>query len=365
MSVPEFVSDFGKWLVSKWSQKSFTPTYGRILADHTTARLNPAPLKANQHYYRVVLAQMYITKSVDFGQRRFPAVHSLVQAVFGSTTVEIPNIADTSRLGAKEVQGANAITAQNFHLTPAMPFKGGTLKLNAGLLEVMGDNNLNSLIQVLGGFAELLVVPQLSAALNVATPLLAGIQKLVTMGNGAVKLQLEDTFSAAGIQDCYLVVIAAPDARLDRLWVVDNQLVTGTSMEPGKHKPYTDHEYMLFRFEVFEERDDWKELAAIAEPFKEAQLALGRGSKKEAAAAINRAIAAALSAPELTEAQQTIAAAELRQLYEARKAVLGGQALGETPLITLDDLLRAPAMSVEDALDRGPFTLGEALVSED
>ncbi|HMQ30576.1 MAG TPA: hypothetical protein PKD53_07590 [Chloroflexaceae bacterium] len=364
MSVSEFFSDLGKWLTSKWSEKSSQPTYERVLADRTTAKLNPTPIKANQHYYRVVLAQMYITKSVDFGQRRFPAVHSLVQATFGSTTIEIPNIADTSRLGAKEAQGAKAIVAQNFHLTPAMPFKGGTLKLNAGLIEVMGDNYINSFIQVLGGFAELLVVPQLSAALHVAKPLLTGIHKLVTMGNGSVKLQVEDTFSASGIQDCYLVVIGAPNVKTDRLWVVDNQLVVGRGLGQGEHSPYTEHEFMLFRFEVFEERDDWKELTAIAEPFKEAQLALGRGGKKEAAAAINRAIAAALNAPELTEAQQTIAASELRELFEARKRVLGGQGLGQAPLISLDDLMRSPAMSVEDALDHGPLNLSQALVSE-
>src|SRR5690349_11221457 len=56
--------------------------------------------QAGLHYFRLWLSEMFLSKQVAWFQSLYPAVYSLSRLNFGSQpSVEIPNIADATRLG--------------------------------------------------------------------------------------------------------------------------------------------------------------------------------------------------------------------------------------------------------------------------
>src|SRR6266545_596457 len=131
-----------------------------IRPDHADTAAVPVPAVANEHYFRISVAQMFLRKETRFFTSYYPAVHSLVQCSFGGQTVEIPNVADPSKL--LQSDGKGDLIARNITLLPLMPFNGGEVKVVAGLFGVAGQNRVNEFVGVLGGFAKLLAVPQLS-----------------------------------------------------------------------------------------------------------------------------------------------------------------------------------------------------------
>jgi hypothetical protein len=170
-------------------------TYTRIDASHVDRPLPEQTLQAGVHYIRLRLASMFLKKETRWCSSWYPAVHSIVRFNFGDRTIEVPNIADVTRLGMKATDRGDVI-ARNFLLTPTVPFNGGTVSLSAGLFALQGQNYLARMLKVLSNFAGALNVAQLSLALNVVQPLVLGIQDLLGPESGHMHLSLHDSFSA-------------------------------------------------------------------------------------------------------------------------------------------------------------------------
>ena len=288
-------------------------------------QLNPAPLQAGLHYVRLWLAEMHLKDEVKWMQTLQPVVHSLARFDFGDRPVEVPNVADPSRLGAQSVQ-SSAVIARNFQLTPTLPFNGGTFTLEAGLLALPGgDNYLKSFLDVMGKFAGLLNVPQLSAALSVAQPLALGLQQLLGPGGGKMHLGFRESFTGGGISDGYLAAVRAPERDVPPLYVVNGQLRTGSGLGAGQHRPLEGFDYMLFRVEVFDRRDDWEQLASIQEPFQEAVRDLADMSEERAVFNLRRAMLRARLSPELTSTDRGRVVEALRQKFTEAQAGFGGK----------------------------------------
>lgn len=331
-------------------------------------RFEQRPVRAGLHYVRIWLSEMFLRKDVAYAQGIYPAVQSVVQMSFGGAQpVEIPTIADLSRLGSQTAGPGGDIIARNFPLTPTMPFVGGVVSLSAGMIALSGPNHIAAFIKALGGFASLLAVPQLSTSLSLVAPLASGIQDLVGVGNGRLHLGLIETFTAETLQEGYIVVIRAPVAQIDArtLWVERDIVWYGES--PGARTPLSTADHMLFRVEIFTERDDWDSLTAIAAPYQEALSALAAQDERRATEALRAAILAAFRAPELTQAHRRVVIEELKRRYAgaAHQLLAGPVAFSggdeEGPGAASLGAALHGAKSAEDAFAEGPIDLAEAL----
>lgn len=322
-------------------------------ADNTS---DYVPMEAGRHYLRLWLEEMFLKKEVYMAQHWHPAVHSLVSAQFASQQVEIPNVADASKVGLKANERGDAI-ARHFLLTPLIPFNGGVVEVEAGLVGVEGENYLNNFIQTLGEFADLLSVPQFSAALTVTKPLANGMQNL--FGQGTLHLGLHSAFSG-GAEGGYIAVIRASEGQVnkDRLWIMDGQLREGESSSTSM--PFERFDHMLLRLELREERDDWRQLHAIDGPYRKAQDALLEFEEEKAETYFREALIAALQAPELTRADRRRVTSSLKEEFAKDKEDLGLAALVPKEGSPLEKVMTA-AMSVEVALQMGEPTLEELL----
>jgi hypothetical protein len=107
---------------------------------------------------------------------------------------------------------------------------------------------------------------------------------------------------------------------------------------------------------VRNERDDWNQLASIAEPFKRAKDALSSGDTAKAEAETRQALGAAYTAPELTDVDHRRVVELIKAEYKKAKEDLAFSGLVATAGADLQQLVANRAMSVEKAATLGPPT---------
>lgn len=332
----------------------------QIYVQFDSAKVEPRPddevLVAGGSYVRVKLATMFLRKEVAFAKRVYPAVHSLVRFSFGDRIIELPGLADSTRLGNQQ-NARGDLVAHNFALTPIMPFNGGDLAISASLIALEGENYLASALGVLGNFADQLMVTQLSAALNIAQPLARGIQDLFGAGNGRVHLGFHNSYKAGQLRNGYVAAVAASREEIDpdRLRVKDDLLW----LEGGGRRldPLEGYDYLLLRTEVSKTRDDWNGLTSIQEPFQEALKALRhRATESLADEFFRAALLKVWQAPELTEAHRRIVKEKLKTSFETAKKDFQESGIIPPRVPTLRQVMKGRE-DVRAALAAGPLTL--------
>jgi hypothetical protein len=333
------------WFKELWQKSGTQSTYLWIDPTHVDSggsAAKPTALVAGQHYFRLWLVEMLLQNTVQWGTQFHPAVYSVVRFRFGNSDEVLSHIAGQSSIKDLDLAKLNSSVAVNYAVTPLVPFNGGEIELEAGLLAVPGTNNVKSMIKLLGDFSKLLVVPQLSAALAIAAPLADGISEMVGATAAKPQLRLHDTWTAnnGSLRSGYFVVISSPLGRHQAatLWVKGGRLYEGTG--GNNLQPVTGFHYMLFRIEAESDRDDWDSLTAIEEPYQqaiemvqnsvaEADPDLKKKMLSEADRRLGAAKLAAFRAKELTKIvgrNQVIEA--LGRRFEEAKKQLGAAAFG-------------------------------------
>jgi hypothetical protein len=364
--------------MSLWERmQGFVNRDRQELADEwiTGARTDEAipdiEMKAEEHYLRVSVAQMFLKDKKKLLTEYYPALSSLVRCDFGDAPqVELPNLADSSRMLPTQ-DGKGDVIVRNVPLVPLIPFRGGTVNIAAGLFAMAGTNQLKDFLSVMSGFASLLSVPQVSGALAIATPLATGIQKLVD-GAGGMHLGYENTFVGAGgqgniLKAGYRAVVRVPAANLNKaaLVVADRQLREREAAGSTATTAFERADFMLLHFELRSDRDDWNALSSIATPFRGAVTALEEGDDAKADVLFRQALGAALKAPELTKVDRRRVIDLLKKDYQQARSDLGFRGLVERGETDLQHRMNAAAISVKKALDLGEPTYDEIAGSLD
>lgn len=328
-------------------------------------RVTPQPpsneATADTHYFRLRVSQMWLRNDRQFLTTFEAAVHSVVACAFGDQEVEIANVADTARLGLKGANGG--FIGRNFILLPLVPFRGGAVRIAAGLYGVPRQDLAAKFLNVMGDFAKVVVVPQLSALISLAQPVAKGLQSLFTNPD-AIRLGYHNVFFGAGetpaLQQRCIALIRAKENDVPRLklFVKDDQLRVDDGSADGQ--PYEDNDFMLLRLDVRTERDDIGQLSKIEQPMTRAETFLVDENEVEAKKAYIEAVKAALTAPELTAADRKRLPLLLKERYEAAKSTFGAAALNARgPAVSLQAAVLRPSISAEAALNLPELTLEE------
>lgn len=260
-----------QWFKDRWQKDAQHFTYLPVEADHVEGRtLMPGEIKAGEHYLKLTLAEMFLKNDRAWFSAWHPAAYSLIKFRFGDTDETVSHMAGPSSI--KELdQQANASISLNHTMVPVVPFNGGTIELESGLVAVKDSDDVKSLLKVLTDVSTSLAVPQVSSALAFAQPLVNGIEQLVGSDKNQTALHLHDSFSAGPtLRARYLAAISAPAGTIPpgELFVKNDKLCQGADMAAAQ--PMEGWDYMLFRIDAFSERDDWEDLTAIKEPFMQA-----------------------------------------------------------------------------------------------
>ena len=323
-----------------------------------------APLKANAGYFRLWVVEMFLKSDRDWFKTLYPVVQSLTSFHFGTSNMQIAQVAGPGRLQNVDPSHLDRVIQQNLALTPLIPFTGGTVEVEVGLIAMQASDLLQRFLTVMSSFSQLLAVPQLSAALTIANTVSSGVEQLLGVSGNSMVLGYHDTFQGADgsgsapLAACNIVVLSAPSGTYppEKLWVKDSHLLYGDSMDSAQ--PLTGVAYMLLRVETSQHRDDWDSLPNIKEYWDKAIEALGQldasGNPRVADADIfiRNAVVQALQSPDLTQADQMQSARALRDKYQQYKEAIGAKEI--VPVPTLADVAKAAR-----GLSPEPVTLGE------
>jgi hypothetical protein len=311
-------------------------------------------LKANEHYFRLWLDEMFLKDERAWFTAWHPAVHSAVTFEFGDQTQVISRIAGASALKDVDDKHLDRVITLATPLTSIMPFRGGTVRINAALLAMKGQDAVKQLINVLGEISTSLAVPQLSTAINIAKPLAEGVSALVGVTDGEMMLGLDATLAGGELQSgSYAIVYAAAtDIPAADISVKDKHLQV-------RKRPLEGRNYMLLRIERLETRDDWDSLSAIHDPYQQAIDQLTDGELAPAQKALKKAIGAALKSSDLTDSDRRRVIDALRKRYAEAEQLVGGAAFGEGVSRSLAHLLSV-AISPAEAAAQGAISEREA-----
>ncbi len=299
-SVMQKLSELVYHKASQLTYLAIDPTHVVNAAPST----EPHPIEAGRDYFRLWLNEMWLSVDQGWLRDRYPVVHSMVTLNYGAQTLELPYVAGPLNMKGVSLPNLGKAISLNHKLTTLLPFNGGTVELEAGLLAIPGKDVVGSLLKVLGDFASLVVVPQLSGALQVAEKVSSGLQEIVNPSQGSLHLGLHQTFGGSGPRQLtpgYHVVIQAKSDTIDpkKLWVVNDRLQHGTSA--ANSTPLSEYDYMLLQIERTSERDDWGSFTSVETPFNAAVQALSLHDESTAQVHLQTAKMVALTSPDFTQ----------------------------------------------------------------
>jgi hypothetical protein len=274
-----------------------------------------ATIKPEEHYFRLWLCEMFLTKSRDWFTNRYPAVNAQVRLAFGTQAKQ-----PFTRVAAPPKNQLGRGVYINYTLTELLPFKGGTVELEAGLLDLKGENSLIAGIKVLESFSQLVSAP-LGQVLSLAEQVTKGVEEVFSGANGQVHLGFHNTYVSGGggggneFKPGYIAVIGATEQQLPQ-----SELTVSKDHLLRKGKPLEGFDYILFRIEGRVKRDDMP--SNIDEPFQEALIAFETGETEKVKGFRDAAIAAALRSPDLTKTDRR------RVIDGIKKGLADASALG-------------------------------------
>ncbi|MGH2618785.1 MAG: hypothetical protein ACRDJC_26450, partial [Thermomicrobiales bacterium] len=315
------------------------------------AQGDAVPLAAGEGYFRLWVAEMFLAADREWFHTFYPVVQSLTTFQFGggAKPVEIAQVAGPGHLQKVDPANLDKVIQVNHTLTPLVPFAGGTVQIEAGLLAMQADDLLQRFLDVVGGFSVLLAVPQLSTALGIASTVSDGVEKLLGVGSNRLVLGYQQTFAGSGggtqLGPTHVALLNAQSGstKPEHYWVKNGSLHYGSDAEQAAALSGVD--YMLLRLETLPERDDWDGLAAINEPWKKAIDSLSQTDPSglprlaDAETFVRIAAVAALNSPDLTAKDRVRVAKAIQARFKEYKAALGfdaesaaaGTPFGEPP----------------------------------
>lgn len=346
--------------------KSWKTVEGKQYISHAIPRArtdvdyDEAPLMPYQSYFRVWLAQMYLTRSRNWFTDWHPAVHSSVSLGFGprGEKTTFSRVAPAPQ----EVMGPGVL--QNFRLSELMPYNGGAVEIDASLVALRGESTMSAALGMLASFAGL-VAPPLDKSLAIARQVAEGINSLFESADGKVHLCLHDGYVSGGggggndLRPGYIAVILATDRDLDRsrLCVAGDRLLYQAN--DGAPAPLTSHDHMLLRIEKRIERPDWR-LPDIDELMNKAVDAFIKGKPDEGEAFRRAALATAVTSPDLAMHDRRRVAMAVKAHIDDFRDMFRGMTDDRQTAPGLDALMQ-DAISAEEAMNRPPITLSELL----
>lgn len=317
-----------------------------------TSTKNAKVAVAEQNYVRIWLAEMFLKNDNKWFTSRFPLAYSLVGLEYAARKVELANVSGKNRFEIKQPDLGKSIL-RNYALTPLLPFRGGTIEIDCGLVSMRAGNVLQSFAGVVSDLAGKLNAPQVAAVVGIAESVAGGVQELLGAGEAETVLYVHDTFGAATLRDGYIFLSGKKQTEVSpqSIWITDDGARQGSG--PNNLQHLDPQNYMVLRIEVATERDDWRSLSTISDPLDAAMEARFEGDENKVKLLVNQAKLAAIKSPDLTrrDMQRVISGID-KELQAPSAAAHGPQSALERAVarVSADDAASLPPLDEQRLL---------------
>jgi hypothetical protein len=246
----EFWKTIAQTLKSSPRQSPSIVTIPRNHIDENQDGSLDVPFKRDQHYFVVMISEMYLANERKWLNAIDPLVYVVSEFTYEGKPQVVPYLvgpAMMKRLGVPD-QYADGIMFRNTNVSGVRPYRGGGLTLTIVLCEAKGDNYLRSVLQVVESTASALdFSPALSPYAKVASVVLDGFESLFNSGAVSPLVGLRDSFGPnfqIPFRPGYFALIDQSGVDPQGLWVRDKQLLQGPSLKAAE--PYRQADYVLY-----------------------------------------------------------------------------------------------------------------------
>lgn len=300
------------------------------------------PMRPDQTYFGVWLTHSFLARKVSWLETRYPAAHVSVRLNVAGETTTLTRLARPS----EGMVGDGVWT--NFPVTGLIPYRGGTVEIEAGLTALTRSSVLGAAVDVLGEFSGL-VTPPVSEALQVARKVATGVQTLLDAGGGEIALGLHQAYSPPGggadqLAPGHLAVIGAAHGELarEKLLVDENRL----HLRDGDGSaPLEGYDYLLLEIESQTERPDWR-FPRFERLIHAAITAHFAGEKASFERHRNDVLAEVLNSPDLTLPDRRRIAQAVKDELEMATDVSNG--MDAPPLLSFEAIVRKHVVPLAD-----------------
>jgi hypothetical protein len=243
--------------------------WGRIPAGHVIGSRSGNPFMAHQDYVIVRLGSMFLKDSRVLWLKLSPLAHTLVSQAGRTKTRSETAVIGPTQFGDLATAPADRTTILNQRVAGPAVWRGGDLKVAAGLFAVPKDKAASALLDTVGQLSAL-AIPGLQSGLDIARIVKTGVESLLGLDGTKPILAVNDALGdpstapqGTGASPCVLTGIAAPASQIDftRLWIRENRLWEGNRADALS--PYEAHDHLLITIERGPAREDWRGLPRL------------------------------------------------------------------------------------------------------
>lgn len=241
--------------------------YDQIPDSHVLDKgFSPQVFEPEKGYFQITLSEMFLRDRRHFWQGFVPLSIIMSDFIYDGKRQTIPFFVDSKLLKEIEECVKNVqVEYYNTRVAGPVPYIGGNVSLFVGLFRIQVDNLAENLFNFLQTIVSTFDLTVLSSYLNIARPLIGGLEDLLDMKQVQFRLGTRDEFSCKPndphrFREGYLVFMNCPENHIstDTLWVNNGRLSVGPNRK--SIKPFREYDYCLVRIEQLSERGDYTTL---------------------------------------------------------------------------------------------------------
>jgi len=222
-------------------------------------------LKKDRAYFELRICEQFLRDRREYWNQYNPLTLVATEFIYDKTREMLPFVVGPGLLkGIEELEGDERVSYRNTRVVGPVPYRGDDVTLFLGLFRVKTKDWARQALSLLESTAKAFDSSKLSSYLNIADPLMTGIENFLGMGDQMqFRLGQRDSFVDPEIHNTnvfkpgYFVIIRndkdAPNK--NNSWVKDNRLYIGSGLTTIK--PYRENDYVLYRITSHKERNDF------------------------------------------------------------------------------------------------------------
>jgi hypothetical protein len=254
--------------------KSTSWAYVEIPANKTPHGLMRDEISPNQHYIVATLRKCRIPNLRVLFSNFYGTVHSYCELQTGTGEIgKFQTVTTPQQLQGADPDHLDRTIAMDIPLLGPVPFTGGNLVMQIGLFAMQESDLSAPYLNLLGTVANKAGISYFSTAVQLAQPILDGMNAIVNSTSGGLQIGLYKGFvEPDNPTQGYYAMVAAP---MDQINVSNLAIDNAERLVYFDSRKEIDEAYLVFTLERLLERSDWKQIPTIKESYSSIYQAFG------------------------------------------------------------------------------------------
>lgn len=286
-------------------------------------------LQPQESYFEIRLKQIYLRDKREYWREFRPFSTFVTGFVHDGKVREMPFVVGPEQLGEQaSTLGGDAVEYLNLRVAGPYPYEGDDLRLFSALSRLEANNWAVQALTLLETVAKAFDASKMTHYLEIAAPLVKGIEGFFGMQNVELRLGMQQVYEQpvgrGGVRPNTLrarheVLLNVPDHTLDgaarqQFWVKEGRLFVGERSQTVQ--PYRDADFLLFEIRPLRDRGDYTTFDFHTINWRDTLKALWDGSEQLARQKLRLTAAALVQCGDIVRPQRNALLHNYKKLFD-------------------------------------------------